>query len=107
MRAAVTERNTKSLGRSDRNVCPQLTRRHQESQTQKIGRDNSERPVLMKPIDKGPVIVDRAIGRGILEQCSENRLFKSPVLMIPNDNFNPERFRSGFDNSDCLRMTSF
>ena len=61
----------------------------------------------MKPVDKGRVIVNRSVRRGILEQRSENRGLKIPGLMISDDHFDSQGLGPGFDDSDRLRMTGF
>ena len=51
------------------------------------------------------VIVNRAIGSWILDECTKNCVVEFETRVIADFDLDTERFRARLDNSDRLRMT--
>ena len=58
----------------------------------------------MRRFDESLVIVDRAVGVGVLNQCAENPLVEVERMVIAHHDPEIERFRARLDDFDDLRM---
>ena len=72
VRSAESEWNAETLRVSDGDVGAEFARRFQQCERKNIRRDNDQRAGVMRLPDEFGVIVNRAIGRGILDERAEN-----------------------------------
>src|SRR4029077_3902334 len=59
----------------------------------------------MRLLDKLGVMVDRAVGRGILNKRAENCAVEFEPRVIANLDFDPERLRAGLKDGNRCGMT--
>src|ERR1017187_119173 len=104
-RPAESERDAKSLRATNCNIGAEFSGRFQQGECENVGGDDNERAGVVRGFDEIRVIVDRTVGRGILNERAEDGLVESEVGEIVNLDFDTERFRSGLDDGDGLRMT--
>src|SRR6266516_4239008 len=67
--------------------------------------DDNKRTRVMHSRNEFGVIVNRAIGGGILNECAENRVVELKTRVIADLDLNAEWFRACLNDGDCLRVT--
>ena len=60
----------------------------------------------MRLPDEIGIIVNRAIGCGILDKSAKDGVVEFEVRVIADLDLNPERFRACLDNGNCLWVTN-
>ena len=105
MRSAESQWNAETLRVSDGNVDAEFARRFQQCQCKNIRRDDHECPRIVCLSHKTGVIVNRAIGGGVLNERSKDGLIEFKARIIGDLYLDSERLRARLDDGDCLRMT--
>src|SRR5262249_13222346 len=105
MRTTKAERDSEALSRSDANVGSKLSRRHEQSQTEEIRRNHGQRLVFMESLNKGAVVNNLSVCRGILNQGPKERDGEIPGIVIADNDIDPQRLRTRFHDGDRLWMT--
>ena len=107
MRAAITHRDTKTLCGTNRNIGSEFARRRKKQQTHKVASNCYESAMLVCRFAKSPIVVDLAIARGVLHNCTE--IFSAPFMgtVIANDDFNTKRQCSCPNDFERLRKNIF
>ncbi len=72
VRSAESERNTEPLRVADRNVRAKFARRLEQSERENVGSDDNERASVVRLLYEFGIIVNRAIGCRILNECAKN-----------------------------------
>ena len=104
VRSAETKGDTKALCASNCNVGAEFARRFYQRKRQNIGCDNDERAGVVCLFNKLGVVINRAVGRRILDERAENGIVQFEPREVVDLNLDSERFRAGADDFDCLRM---
>src|SRR5207237_4131456 len=125
------ERNPEALRIANGDISAEFARRFEQCERKNIGRDNNERASVMRTADEISIIIDRAIGGGILHEPAERRAclrlaflgsqvrhgrfvlwrtrrmryFKIEFAKIAHDHLDSERLRPRLDHGNRLRMT--
>ena len=90
---------------SHRGVGAELSRGNKEEQAHEIGGTYDKRTALMGPLAQRPVIVYRAVRRGILHEGPENVLGKFERGTGPDEDTYPQGPCPRPDDLDVLRVT--
>ncbi len=86
--------------------APDLTRRPQQDERQRVGRHHGERASALHALDQRLVVVDRA-GRGrVLQQHAEHRVVGLESAMIAGHHLDTERPGARLHHLERLRMTT-
>ncbi len=94
------------MGAPDRDVGAEFARRRQKGQAQEIRGHDDQRARRMGLFNEGPVIVDGAIGGGILKEHGKNRRLKIEALMVAHQHFQSQSLGARLDHSNGLRMAA-
>src|SRR5437870_2728523 len=73
MRAPVSERDSEPLRVPDRSVRAELTRRLEKREAQEVCCDGYKRPGFVGALAERSVVINRAVGGGVLEEGAEYR----------------------------------
>src|SRR5258708_2703382 len=104
MRPAVPERDAEPLGRTDRDVSAQLTRRREQAKGEEVGGDHRQRAMLVHAIDESAEVADATVARGVLYQGAEDLRLEVEGVRIADDDLPSERLRARAHHLDGLRM---
>src|ERR1051325_4980220 len=102
---AESERNAEPLGIADGNVSSEFTRRFDQGQSKQIRRDYHKCAGIMRSANESSVVIDRAIGRGILNKGAENRAIELERRGIADLDPDPEWSGACFNNGNGLGVT--
>ena len=103
VRAAVSHRHAEPLRRAERNVGAELSRRHQQSQRQRIGSHDGDSAVSMQAFDPFAVVDDASRRTGILKQGAEYR-GRIEIGWVADDDSKAQRLGPGRHDCNRLRM---
>src|SRR3984893_19562390 len=104
VRPAEAKRNAKTLRIADRNVSAEFARWFDQGKCENVGCDTDQRAGAMCPSNELGIVVNSAIGRGILHERAENRFVEFETRVVVNLYFDAERLCTGADDFDRLRM---
>ncbi|MNE07080.1 hypothetical protein D3C80_996870 [compost metagenome] len=104
MRAAVTDRNAKTLRGADGDIRTHFARRLQQRQRQEIGGDGGDGAGLMQAGNQAREIADMAVGARILEDRAEHIDGIEIGERVADDHLPAERGSTGLDQRDGLRV---
>ena len=105
MRAAKPERNAEALRVADRDIGSKFSRRFQQRQRQEVGCHHDKGAGGMRPLYEVCIIVNCAIGGGILDKRAENGLVELILCEIADLNLDAERLCACLHNSNRLWVT--
>ena len=90
----------------DGDVCAEFTRRFQQRQRQNVCSDDNEHARIVRLPDEIGIIVNRAIGRGILDERAKDGVVESKTRIIGDLDLDSERLRARLNNGNCLWVTN-
>ena len=105
VRSTEPERHSKALSVTDRDVCAEFTRRFQQRQRQNVCGDDNERARIVRLPDDIGIIVNRTIGRGILDERAKDGAVESKTRVFADLDLDSERLRARLDDGNCLWVT--
>ena len=104
MRPTKSQGDAKALRVPNGNISAEFARRLRQRQRENIRRDDNQRARVVPLPDEIGVVINCAIGGGILDECAKGRVVEFEARIITDLNLNPERFRSCLDDGDRLRV---
>ena len=104
VRPAKSERNAEALGAADGDIRAEFAGWLQQRERENVRRDHEERTGAVCGFGERFVIVNRAVGRGILDERPENRFVEFELRKISHDHFDAERLRARLNDFDRLRV---
>src|SRR2546423_10275132 len=105
VRSTETEWNAETLCAPDRNIGAEFTWGFQQRERENVRRDNDKRAGGVRLIREMSVIVNRAVRRGILNECAENSVVEFEFREVVDFTFDAERFRARANNFDRFGVT--
>jgi len=102
VRPAVAERYAKTLRAADGDVRSEFTRRTQQCKAQQVCSHRHENIRRVRLRDKSFVIMNVAVGAGILHERAKDLFIELEGLVVADLDLNAERFGAGFDDIDGL-----
>ena len=105
VRPTEAKRNTEPLRAPDNNVDIELSWRFQQRKRENVGGNYDKRAGLVRLLNELSVIVDRAVGRGILHKRTKNRVVELEAREVFDLDLNAERFRARAYDFNRLRVT--
>ncbi|MNZ93017.1 hypothetical protein D3C78_1120700 [compost metagenome] len=103
MRAAVTHRHAKSLGRPQDHISPLLTWRGQHQQTEQVGGHTGQGMLLMQLLDHRTQVANLTMGIGVLQQSTEHLVVGQVIHSIDNQ-LEAKAFGAGLQHRKRLWM---
>ena len=85
--------------------APNSPGRSQQGERKNIRCDHGQRARIVRLFDEFRIIVNRAVGRGILHQRAEYRVVEFKPRVIVDPDVDTERVRARPDDLNRLRMT--